>query len=701
MSKKYFVDEDGYAVSKKDKPPPKLKPFEPRPFIPIKYFQSKEQLLSCGGQGHTMIFDIECYPNYFLIGFLHLESGNHLAFEIRNDDRSGFGIEAIEWLIWNFRLIGFNSAKYDVFMLLLSLRGYDTQRLKQCSNMLIGNKSMGIQGLTPFEACKEFGIRIPEIDHIDLIEVCPLSGSLKLYAARLHAKRIQELPFNHTECLDDWQMDYLANYCLGSDLPATKLILGELSEQVKLRYELSNTYKVDLRSKSDAQIAEAVFVEEIKRITKRYKVNDHTVEYGAEFQYLIPEYIQFQTPMMRRMLEKIKDAKFKTDGAGSPMWPIGLGEPERGKDGKIRWVLKLNIANTVYTMGMGGLHSNEKCAANRADENHELHDDDVESFYPWIILLQKLFPRHLTDIFLDVYKTIVEKRVSAKGASKEAKKRKDKAAEIAYKIISDSLKIVINGSFGKLGSFFSKIYAPDLMLQVTISGQLTLLMLIEMLELNGISVISANTDGIVTKVPKTLLARKEEIIKAWEKHTGFKTERANYSATYNRDINNYIAVKVKDDDGNVKLKFKGTYLNPWNDKELAIFRFHKNPRTTICIEAVEAYIINGTPIAKTICECRDVTKFIAVQNVDGGAHKDGVYLGKVARWYYAMGVKGSINRANNDNKVNETDGAKPLMDLPDEFPNDVNYEWYIEKANTILYDIGFAKKPGYSGLFDD
>jgi len=42
----------------------------------------------------------------------------------------------------------------------------------------------------------------------------------------------------------------------------------------------------------------------------------------------------------------------------------------------------------------------------------------------------------------------------------------------------------------------------DKMLQVTITGQLVLLMLIEMLEDAGISVISGNTDGIVSKYHK-------------------------------------------------------------------------------------------------------------------------------------------------------------------------------------------------------
>ena len=66
-------------------------------------------------------------------------------------------------------------------------------------------------------------------------------------------------------------------------------------------------------------------------------------------------------------------------------------------------------------------------------------------------------------------------------------------AELSYhKVQTDSLKISVNGSFGKLGSKYSALYAPDLLIQTTVTGQLALLMLIERLHLAGVRVISAN-----------------------------------------------------------------------------------------------------------------------------------------------------------------------------------------------------------------
>lgn len=66
------------------------------------------------------------------------------------------------------------------------------------------------------------------------------------------------------------------------------------------------------------------------------------------------------------------------------------------------------------------------------------------------------------------------------------------------------------------------------------------------------------------------------------------------------------------------------------------------------------------------------------------------YLGKAIRWYYAKNVVGEIVYAKSGNKVSRSDGAKPMMDLPEEFPTDVDYDWYEKEANKILAEIGYG-----------
>jgi hypothetical protein len=87
-----------------------------------------------------------------------------------------------------------------------------------------------------------------------------------------------------------------------------------------------------------------------------------------------------------------------------------------------------------------------------------------------------------------------------------------------------------------------------------------------------------------------------------------------------------------------------------------------------------------------------VRKFLAFQTVKGGAEWKGEYLGKVARWYYAKGEVGYIQYKSNGNKVPLTDGAKPLMTLPDTIPSDLDYDWYINRAKHYLELVGYPKR---------
>jgi hypothetical protein len=114
----------------------------------------------------------------------------------------------------------------------------------------------------------------------------------------------------------------------------------------------------------------------------------------------------------------------------------------------------------------------------------------------------------------------------------------------------------------------------------------------------------------------------------------------------------------------------------------------KNPETAICVEAALAWLRAGAPIDKSIRACRDLSKFVAIRKVQGGAVKDGEYLGKAVRWYYAAGETGTINYKVNGYKVPSTDGARPCMDMPAEFPDDVDYQWYERETLGILEAVG-------------
>lgn len=248
---------------------------------------------------------------------------------------------------------------------------------------------------------------------------------------------------------------------------------------------------------------------------------------------------------------------------------------------------------------------------------------------------------------------------------------KAEKAELQIKI--QTYKILNNGSYGKFGSPYSFLYSPELLIQTTITGQLFLLMSIEKTTLAGGKVMSANTDGINVLCKKDVMPMVEDAIFECELVSGYTYEYTPYEATYSRDVNNYVAIKG---DG---VKGKGFY---------GIGGMMKNPQTPICMIAIHAYLKDGVPIEETITGCGDITKFCVVRTVNGGAQIDGVKLGKAIRWYYGKGSTSTINYIKNGNKVPKSDGAVPLMDMPDTFPSDVDYGYYIDATKGYLSDLG-------------
>lgn len=583
-----------------------------------------------------LILDLEVYRNYFQASFRNRETGNVRHFVMY--EGYPFDVETIRKILRSYQIITFNGIGYDIPMLTLALGGATTQKIKEYSDKTIKNNMRHWQ----------LGIEPVKCDHIDTIEVAPGIASLKIYGGRLHAPKIQDLPIEPDADITPEQRLMLQQYG-ENDLYKTDLLYQKIEPQIKLREQMSSEYGIDLRSKSDAQIAEAVIRHEVEKLSGRKLQKEDPFRFAGErFKYRFPEFLKnIFSPAVLEAVRVVAESEFVIGGNGVVLLPKEI------KD------LKIKIGGSTYAMGIGGLHSTEKSVAHRSDDRHILVDKDVASYYPRIILNCGLKPSNMGDYFTSVYNSIVERRLKAK--------------RCGDKVTDSSLKITINGSFGKFGSPYSILYSPTLLIQTTITGQLSLLMLIERLEVEGISVVSANTDGIVIKCPRDKVTLMEVITMEWEHDTGFETEATEYLALYSRDVNNYIAIKR---DG---YKTKGVY---------APAGLSKNPTTEIVPEAVIAYLRNGIPIEQTVTGCTDVRKFVSVRAVQGGAVKDDQYLGKAVRWYYAEGETGTINYKLNGNKVPRTEGARPLMELPDALPADLDFNWYIAEANSILKDIG-------------
>jgi len=583
-----------------------------------------------------LILDCEVYSDYFLLAVIRSGGERVRRYEMYPGHPLDDGIAQ---LLTRHSSAGFNSLNYDLPIIAAAVRGATNRRLKELSDKIIIDA-------TPWW---KLGIRVPNTwDHIDLFHLAVGQGSLKIYGGRLHAPKLQDLPIDPAASINAADREKLRTYC-ANDLALTDRLYQRLTPQIELREKMTKQYGVDLRSKSDAQIAEAVIRHEIERLGGQ--VSKPYIKPETTFRYLDPDVFEFQSVKLQNLLARLLAEDFPLSSTGSIDAPVWLKKST------------VTLGGVDYHLGMGGLHSSEKRQFVEPSKHEFLIDLDVTSYYPAIILGQRLSPKHLGEPFLAVFQTLVDRRIAAK--------RRGDMVE------ADALKITINGTFGKLGSKYSFLHSPDLLLQTTLTGQLAMLMLIEQMNLRGIRTVSANTDGIVLHANLSRLRDMEEVAWDWMLSTGYELEQIPYRLIASRDVNNYFAIKP---DGQVK--GKGIFAPP----SLA-----KNPDAQIVYDVVIDRVARGTSIEQAILECRDITRFVCVRHVTGGAVWGDQWVGKAIRYYHSSTVckEKTITYLKNGNKVPNTQGARPLMKLPTEFPDDVDYAVYFAEAEKLLREVGY------------
>lgn len=588
--------------------------------------------------------------------------------------------------------ISFNGIGFDVPLISAALAGRTPIELKLLAAHIIERR------MRPWQVAQIGGFQLIEIDHIDLIEVAPgVKVSLKSYMGRMYHPTLVDMPFDHTTDLTrPKDLKILEHYC-GNDCDGTERLYLSLTNELALRCEMSEEYGIDLRSKSDAQVAEAVLKIRLG-ITKSSKATP-----PLSVRYTAPSLIKTTNPGLRALITRLEAQHFEINpDTGSPLLPEWLeASPVR-------------IKNGVYKFGIGGLHSQHDLRLHVEEGEHMISDFDVISYYPTIILNCQLTPQLAGGKgaeFLSEYREIYERRLEAKRAGN--------------KTVANSLKITLNGTFGKLGSIYSAFYSPDLMLAVTLTGQLNLLCLISDIEsVRGAEVISANTDGIMVRYTPEARERVLKVLAKNARHTGFEYEETRYRRVAMKDVNNYIAITADD-----KIKAKGLY---------APVGLQKNPTMEACSDAAIAWLKTGRPIHESLRANTEWGAFTAMRTVNGGGvqHKrvdlvddwvlvkdlgtkdnewarqawidegsdkvlrrksrphpvevgtGGTPFGRVARWYMTTESMPAITYVGSGKQVPKTEGARLCLTLPEQMPPDLDFDWYIRETVSMLADMG-------------
>jgi hypothetical protein len=222
---------------------------------------------------------------------------------------------------------------------------------------------------------------------------------------------------------------------------------------------------------------------------------------------------------------------------------------------------------------------------------------------------------------------------------------------------------------------------------ITVSGQLLLSMLCEMLTEGGFQVLSANTDGVTVRVKKNKLREYYNICKLWEKKSRMSLEYSLFSKIIRRDVNCYYAVSCdKDGVPTGKVKEKGSWSRG--------VKLGKGFDKPVVQEALYNYFIHGIPPAETIYNHKDIYDFCASQRV--GKQYRVEYCGKptqrLNRYYVTNSVEGGELF-----KIKHISGQKTsllagqnVMLFNNYLEQDdyrIDYNYYLRVVNEIIAEV--------------
>ena len=501
--------------------------------------------------------------------------------------------------------------------------------------------------------------------------------------------------------VDEWIPDMM-HYNL-NDVYIVCEIVRLNPDEIKSRYAVSKTYQVDVLNSSRSKTADTLFEKFYSKFSglepSQWK-GKSTERTAMSFKKVIFPFIKFKTPELQKLLTELYSTTIY-------------------KTSKDAFSKEVTIGNITYNLATGGLHSQDKpmeiwsttefgsfTSPTGGQKRFTIYHYDVASYYPSIMADHAVYPEHLNKgAFVGLIKWMRDTRVTVKHSNEAV------IDGIPKDVLALVLKIVINSIYGKFGFEKGDLYDRLAVLRVTVNGQLMLLMLCEALELEGINIISANTDGIMVKVYEDQEDKFNEISDWWRNETKMKADSDIVHCLIARDVNNYIAqFRIKDKKtGNAKLKleYKGA-LNPF----MYAIDLQKGYDMPIVAQAVSDYFLKKIPIMDTLQNATNILDFCKTQNVGRQFHVEEtkVVNGKVEHIicqryvrFYVSNNGVVIEKVHNDNGARNRLAAGSVvtvlntLDDKDIALRDINYRYYYQECLKIIDPIKLGITPKGKG----
>ena len=437
--------------------------------------------------------------------------------------------------------IGYNIRDYDSWIFKGILAGFNPYEI----NEHIITK--GLKGYQFSNTLREYSLIT-----YDLLQ---LNTSLKqLEAMQGHNVYESEVDFRLDRKLTQSELDETISYCR-NDVQETMDLFLQLKAGFDSRMELINEFKLPLSemSKTNSQTISTV----LGAISRDCK---------DEFNLNFPDY-----------LSHIKKYKHIVDWFRQFKTAREFSDEEKKKIYAQK--LKIDVAGVPHTFAWGGLHG---ALLKYYGEGYYLHID-VNSYYPSLMISHNYFSRAVDNEGTERFKMVYSENLRLKKFPELKKKR-------------EVYKLICNSTYGCFKDKYNALYDPLMANNICVTGQLALLLLIEMLEPHC-QLIQSNTDGLIVKLHSLddyeLI---DDICYEWEQMTGVKLAfDPIIKKIYQKDVNNYLFINEDSE-----IEAKGAYVKKLSplDNDLPIVN-----------KALREYMINGTPVEETINKCDELIEF--------------------------------------------------------------------------------------------
>ena len=437
--------------------------------------------------------------------------------------------------------IGYNIREYDSYIFKGILAGFNPYEV---------NEHIITKGLKGYQFSNT--LRDYPLITYDLLQ---LNTSLKqLEAMQGHNVYESEVDFRLDRKLTPEELEETIKYCR-NDVQETMDLFLQLKSDFDVQMELINEFKLPFSSIGKTQ---SQLVAEILGAERR--------ECKDEFNLNFPPYLE-RIKKYKHIVEWFK--KFKTTAELS----------DEAKKQLYSQKLDIDVAGVPHTFAWGGLHG---AIPKYYGTGYYLHID-VSQYYPSLTVGHNYFSRATSEEGKQRYDMMRRESIRLKKFPELAKKR-------------NGYKLCNNKAYGCMKDKYNALYDPLMANNICVTGQLALLLLIEMLEPHC-KLIQSNTDGLIVKLQSLddyeLI---DDICYEWEQLTGVKLAfDPIITKIYQKDVNNYLFIN---EDGEVEAK--GAYVKKLSplDYDLPIVN-----------KAMREYMINGTPVEDTINNCDELIEF--------------------------------------------------------------------------------------------